>query len=75
MRRAHLTTPPAPERVEVVYPDGHTVPLECVYLGRERGMHVWEAVLTIPLTDLWTAKVQCAVLPAKCEIRLGLRDE
>lgn len=33
--------PEAPVNVRLTWPDGRTVPLECVYGGVKEGQHVW----------------------------------
>lgn len=60
-----------PERVNAVYPDGRTVPLELVDEGvDDDGLRVWAAVLSVP----WEPGMRITVgaLPARSAVRVEL---
>jgi hypothetical protein len=58
-----------PEGVVAIMADGRVIPLELVYEGKEKGMHVWRA--TFPLPAL-SGELKIALLPAATTIKLNV---
>jgi hypothetical protein len=44
--RHHHRNPPVPRNVRLIRPDGESIPLELVYIGRDSdGLHTWQATI------------------------------
>jgi hypothetical protein len=68
------TSPEPPTNVRVIYPDGRTLPLECVYDGWDpvAGRHLWIVTAELPLQ--LGMRIACDRLPAKTRIGLQLPE-
>lgn len=70
--------PIPPSNVQLSYPDGRAVPIECVYDGEKDGQHVWTMVLPDPLSEADLAagrlKITADTLPAKTSLRFPVRQ-
>lgn len=53
--------PLPPVNVKLVYPDGSTRPLDCLYVGRSDGVHNWNTILAEPIPP--NTFLHCDVLP------------
>lgn len=62
----HPPTPPT--NVQVVLRGGRTVPVDCVYVGVEDGVHMWDAVYPMPEA---VVRLSIEVLPARTGVRVA----
>lgn len=63
--------PPPPVGVRAIMPDGRTVPLECVYHGRNRdGLAMWHARLAEPVSDPRDVRLSADLLPPETCVAL-----
>jgi hypothetical protein len=78
MRLLRRSEPVPPSNVQLHYPDGRAVPVECVYDGEEDGQHAWTMVLpeAINRADLETGRLSITVetLPAKTSLAFPLQS-
>jgi hypothetical protein len=61
------STPRPPENVRAVMADGAEVPVECVYVGRRQGFHIWQGVWPLPEMP---RQLAIDALPAKTQVEV-----
>jgi hypothetical protein len=76
MRSLRRSLPTPPTNVQLHYPDGRAVPVECVYDGEKDGQHVWRMVLpeTFDL-ELEALRVTCETLPARTSLAIYMHQQ
>lgn len=65
--RRRRVPPTPPQGVVLFFDDGRQVSVECIYVGRADGVHVWRAVW--PYVGR-PAGMEVAVLPARTRVEL-----
>lgn len=63
-----MTEPVPPRNVRAVLEDGREIPLDCLYVGVEDGIHTWE-VVNAPRAEMTSIRV--AALPGRTQIRVS----
>lgn len=73
-RRAHVTAPVPPTDVQLVR-GGESIPLDCIYAGRDAdGTAVWNAIMSVAQcldVEGGRAEVRIGALPAMTSIRIA----
>lgn len=64
--------PLPPENVRIVLEDGSEVSADCVFVGIEDGVAVWELIVHVNAGRV--AQIKVDVLPAKTAIRFPLQS-
>lgn len=79
MRFFRRSQPTPPTNVRLNYPDGRTVPVECVYDGKDGdGIHGWRMVFPEALDPELVAgrlSISVEILPAKTALYFPIRNE
>lgn len=69
-RRRRL--PPAPVNVRLEDADGQVWPVELAYLGRRRGLDVWQATAPVGLDLTRSFHLLADEVPGRCSITVGV---
>lgn len=68
-------TPTPPVNLRATYPDGRTIPMECVYRGRHGGLDHWEVISPEMVWYEPGMRVRFDELPAGTNLAIPLRGD
>jgi hypothetical protein len=75
MRWLNRRQPEPPTNVRLEFDNGDVVPLECVYVGRQKGLHHWEAVYHVDASGHDAARLLFDTLPGYTSIGVTVVHE
>lgn len=64
--------PDPPVNVRLVDTAQREWPVQCVYMGKQKGIHVWEVIVPDDFPPRSLTRVRAESLPARTELRLPL---